>query len=200
MELLKGYSVKGAELIKESYSIEGDNIFINAGKDTYKEVMRKLAMKLPEPVFFILEIPCDQEKEDELRIDEPNSLHKEVCYIDNLSHETIDVFFDSFGEILVNDGLSIFGVSSHAEQIEVIKDKYNCLQVYAKNKDPFIRILEEEKIPFVEHIVLASDLIAKENPGVCEGYKDTEGRSVFDIVKFLKEKCGMYVDHIEEVD
>ena len=55
MKLCNGYKVKGAELIKESYSIEGDTIFVNLDASHYLDVMHDLCMQLPEPVFFILE-------------------------------------------------------------------------------------------------------------------------------------------------
>lgn len=198
MKLSAGYKVKGSELIKESYSIEGETIFINLDAKHYKDVMHKFCLQLPEPVFFILEIPCDELKENELRKNNSDPFHKEVCYIDGLSHEAIDTFFAAFSEVLVNDGLSLFGFSSHNSQVEVMKDKYNCLRVYSENKERFIKVLEESNVPFVDHIVLASDIVTQENPAVCNRYEDADYRTVFDVAQFLKEKCDMYVDHIEE--
>ena len=198
MKLCNGYKVKGAELIKESYSIEGDTIFVNLDASHYLDVMHDLCMQLPEPVFFILELPCDELKEQELRKTNQDPFHKDVCYIDGLPRDTINVFFEAFGDVLVNDGLSTFGFSSHELQVEVMKDKYNCLRIYAENKDQFVKVLKDAKIPLVEHIVLTSDILAQENPGICERYEDEHGRTVFDIRDFLEEKCDLYVDHVDE--
>ena len=143
-------------------------------------------------------IPCDETKEQKLRKTNQVPFHKDVCYIDGLPRDAINDFFEMFGDVLVNDGLSTFGFSSHEVQVEVMKDKYNCLRIYAENKEPFVRVLEEESVPFVECIVLTSDILAQENPGICERYEDEHGRTVFDIATFLKEKCGLYVDHVDE--
>ena len=175
MKLNAGYKVNGTGLIKESYAIEGETIFIHLEAKHYKDVMLKLCLQLPEPVFFILEIPCDELKEKELRKSNYDPFHKEICYIDGLSHEAIETFFESFGDILVNDGLSTFGFSSHNDQIEVMKDEYNCLRVYASKKEPFINVLTNNKIPLVDNIVLVSDVLSHENPGYCERYTSKNG-------------------------
>ena len=198
MKLSKGYKAKGSELIKESYSIDGATIFVNLDSNHYLDLMRKLCLQLPEPVFFILEVPCDELKEQELRKTNYDPFHKEVCYIDGLSHEVINVFFETFGDMLVNDGLSLFGFSSHEVQTEVMKDKYNCVRIYTEDKQPFIQVLKESNIPFVEHIVLVSDILSHDNPGLCERYIDNDGRTIFDLAKFLKEECNLYVDHIDK--
>lgn len=198
MKLNAGYKANGAELIKESYAIEGDMILINLDADHYKDVMLELCLKLPEPVFFVFEIPCNELKEKELRKSNSDSFHKEVCYIDGLYNDTIKTFFESFGDVLINDGLSSFGFSSHNYEIEIMKDGYNCLRVYAKNKNNFINILNENNIPIVENIVLVSDILSSNNPGYCERFTDEDGKTIFDLADFLTKNCGMYIDHIEE--
>lgn len=62
MKLSKGYQINNTNQIKECFAIEGDNIYINVDADNYLEVMKSLSLLIPEPCFFILEVPCSKEK------------------------------------------------------------------------------------------------------------------------------------------
>ena len=199
MKLCKGYKVKGSENIKESFAIEGNNIFVNVDADRYEKVMRELCLLLPTPIFFILEAPCSELEEKELRKSDYDPMHKNIYYIDGLDHRSTKLMFDKMSDILVNDGISVFGFSSHVDKKEVMKQEYNVIRIYAEDNKAFIKKLNELKIPQVDKIVLASDLISKENPGYCEKVTIGDNKDIFVLVEFLKQ-IDLYKDHTEKCD
>lgn len=196
MKLSKGYQINNSNQIKECFSTEGDNILINVDADNYLEIMKSLSLLIPEPCFFILEVPCSKEKETELNKDKEDALHNDVYYLDNIDHEFMLSILNDLGDILINDGISSFGFSSLKDQIEIMKCNYNLISIYSKISDPFIQKLKELGIEEVENIITAGDLISENNPGICKRYVSPKGKDVFDIVKTLS-KVGMYLDHVE---
>ena len=196
MKLSKGYQINNTSQIKECFAIEGDNILINVGADNYLEIMKSMSLLIPEPCFFILEVPCSKEKEAELNKGKEDTLHNDVYYLDNIDHEFMLSILNDLGDILINDGISSFGFSSLKDQVEIMKCKYNLISIYSKIRDPFIQKLKELGIEEVDNIITAGDLISKNNPGICKRYVSPKGKNVFDIVKTLS-KVGMYLDHVE---
>lgn len=196
MKLSKGYQINNAHQIKECFSTEGDNILINVDADNYLEIMKSLSLLIPEPCFFILEVPCSKEKETELNKGKKDALHNDVYYLDNIDHEFMLSILNDLGDILINDGISSFGFSSLIDQIEIMKCNYSLISIYSKISDPFIQKLKELGIEEVDNIIAADDLINEDNPGICKRYVSPKGKDVFDIVKALS-KAGMYLDHVE---
>ena len=196
MKLSKGYQINNASQIKECFAIEGDNILINVDADNYLEIMKSLSLLIPEPCFFILEVPCSKEKEAELNKGKEDTLHNDVYYLDNIDHEFMLSILNDLGDILINDGISSFGFSSLKDKIEIMKCKYNLISIYSKIRDPFIQKLKELGIEEVDNIITAGGLINEGNPGICKRYANPKGKGVFDIVKALS-KLGMYLDYVE---
>lgn len=196
MKLSKGYQINNTNQIKECFVIEGDNILINVDADNYLEIMKSMSLLIPEPCFFILEVPCSKEKETELNKDKEDTLHNDVYYLDNINHEFMLSILNDLGDILISDGISSFGFSSLKDQIEIMKCKYNLISIYSKTMDPFIQKLKELGIEEVDNIITAGDLINKDNPVICKRYVSPKGKDIFDIVKTLS-KVGMYLDHVE---
>ncbi len=198
MKLLQCYKAKGAELIKECYAIEGDNIFINADAENYQKIFKALALLIPEPCFFILEVPCDELKEQELRKTNYDPFHKDIYYLDGIGHQVVESFLTDLDDILINDGLSTFGFSALEDQIEIMKGKYNLITIYAKDKELFIKKLTELGIQNVERIITVGDILNENNPGYAEKYNGKNGRDVYSLLKMLKE-VGLYLDHTEDI-
>lgn len=155
-----------------------------------------MSLLIPEPCFFILEVPCSKEKEDELNKDNADALHNDVYYLDNIDHEFMLSILNDLGDILINDGISSFGFSSLKDQVEIMKCKYNLISIYSKISDPFVQKLKELGFEEASNIVTAGDLINENNPGICKRYVDAKGKEIFDIVKVLS-KVGMYLDQVE---
>lgn len=198
MKLLPCYRVKGAELINECFAVEGDNIFVNVDADNFLTLFKALSLLIPEPCFFILEVPCDELKEAKLRNTNYDPFHKDVYYLDGIGHSIVESFLKDLDDILINDGLSTFGFSALEDQIEVMKGKYNLVTIYAKDKTPFIKKLNELGIKQVEKIITVGDIINEANPGYAEKYNGKNGRDVYSLIKMLEE-VGLYLDHIDEI-
>lgn len=198
MKLLACYKAKGAELIKECFAIEGDNIFINVDADNYQKIFKALALLIPEPCFFILEVPCDELKEQELRKTNYDPFHKDVYYLDGIGHQVIESFLTDLDDILINDGLSLFGFSALEDQIEIMKGKYNLITIYAKDKEPFVKKLAELGLEKVERIITVGDILNENNPGYAERYNGKNGRNVNSLIKMLEE-AGLYLDHTDDI-
>ena len=196
MKLSKGYQINNANQIKECFAIEDDNILINVDADNYLEIMKSMSLLIPEPCFFILEVPCSKEKETELNKSKEDALHNDVYYLDNIDHEFMLSILNDLGDILIDDGISSFGFSSLKDQIEIMKCKYDLISIYTKIRDPFIQKLKELGIEEVDNILTAGNLINEDNPGICKRYVSPKGKDIFDIVKTLS-KVGMYLDHVE---
>ncbi len=198
MKLLPCYKAKGVELIKECFAIEGDNIFINVDADNYQKIFKALALLIPEPCFFILEVPCDELKEQELRKTNYDPFHKDVYYLDGIGHQVIESFLTDLDDILINDGLSLFGFSAFEDQIEIMKGKYNLITIYAKDKEPFVKKLAELGLEKVERIITVGDILNENNPGYAERYNGKNGRNVNSLIKMLEE-AGLYLDHTDDI-
>ena len=51
-------------------------------------------------------------------------LHQEVCYLDGQTRNQIDSILNSYGEILLEDGISQFAIASHVNHEEIFIQKY----------------------------------------------------------------------------
>ena len=96
------------------------------------------------------------------------------------------------------DGLSNFGFVSLSDSVEVMKHKYNTLVVMAKDRNKFKKVLEDKyHIPYVKEITTVHNLIDKEHPATSNVVADSEGRTIYDLVNFLKDH-GLFLDHYEK--
>jgi len=197
MNFSKGYKVSNPQNIKESFSVENDHILINLSVEKYQKVMTELCKLLQEPLFFIIEVPCDELKEKELRKSNYDPLHKDVYYLDEIDNKAAETILENMGDMLINDGLSAFGFGCLEVRAEVMKGKYNTLTVFADDLKPYIDVLKSNEIEQVDSIVTAEDLFTRENPGICQKYVDKDNRDIF-VHKDFFVKMGAYLDHTEE--
>lgn len=194
------YPEKTAGLLKEGFMTKGDRICAQVSAEHILGVMRRYLERRENSLFFFMELPLDLEEENIERQPaetEPGIIRGsryKVYFLDDISRETCETFLDLFGEILLHDGLSAFGFGDHSS--EVGKYKYNQMMIYDREDITAAKgLLTEAGVPEREHLLFAWDLINEENPGVSERYKDSGGRSVFDIVDALKP-IGLYLAEI----
>ena len=199
MKFSKGYKVPHSEKIIESYSIRSNHIIMNIDADNYEKVFLKLLKKLKEPTFFILEVPCQMDKEVTLRKTNDAPYHKDVYYLDNTNYEASELILKSVGNILINDGTSFFGFASMNERVEIMKGRYNTIYIYKEgDKKVFTDVLDKLNIPKDDfEIDLAVETFTEEEPGESFKYIDKSGNDIYSILEEFK-KIGMYLDHTEE--
>lgn len=106
--------------------------------------------------------------------------------------EGIKKILSMMGEVLLNDGLSSFGMGNFTTGDEIGKYKYNEVKILTENTKKYEKLLKNNEIKRNDEVVLARYLTSKDNPGVCTRYKDSKGRDVYKIVDALKEVEGFY--------
>ena len=118
------------------------------------------------------------------------SKHMDVYYLDNITDEYVIYLLDKFGDILINDGLSHFGILSQSGR-EIGKYKYNVIKAYTRDDlMPLIKVFNSFDVPETDNLVTVWDYFSQDSPGESELYKK-DGKTIYDIVETLKE-IGLY--------
>ena len=113
-----------------------------------------------------------------------------MYYLDAVPGRYLERIFDKFGDYLVHDGLSHFGVLARSGR-EIGKYKYNVVEAFARDGTAPLRALfDEVGIPESEQLVTAWDFISHDTPGECERF-EKDGRDIYDVVEALKT-VGLY--------
>lgn len=194
--LIKGAKINGTIALKEEYEINGNRIYANISVENIRKVMEQF-VKIEKGNKFCLfiEIPANIADENIIGMNEEGfyqleSKHMDVYYLDNITDEYIIYLLDKFGDILINDGLSHFGVLSQSGR-EIGKYKYNVIKAYTRDDLlPLINVFNSLDIPETDNLITAWDYFSQDNPGESERY-EKDGKSIYDVVEILKE-VGMY--------
>lgn len=195
-EYAQGVEIDEAEIIHECYEQNGDNILANVSFDNLKSVVVDLCKALKAPLFFFIEIPCDDETEKTLRKSDNDCYHKDVYYLDNCTTDVILAIIKRYGDLLFNDGLVQFGFASHEDEDEIYIQKYKILSIYSRQAKKYSAILNSHKIPRENKIQTVWDTFSDNNTGTLTTV-DFNGETIFDIVENLSE-VGMYFSHKAE--
>lgn len=192
LNMIKGASVPQAESLEEAYEIRNNVICANVNAEKIEELLKDfIAMHKNEPLFFILEIPCNANEEEADENGVINEYHKNVYYIDGLSAEQSLAILDIKGELLINDGLSCFGFGGHESQDELMKGNYNVCTMFSKNEQEVRAFFGKHNIPATDKLITAWDTFDKEHPGMSSSYS-VNGERIEDLVTYFKE-WGIYL-------
>ncbi len=179
-ELIKGAKINNDIQLKEEYEIDGNWIYANVSSEKIRNVIEKFTVIEKGNRFCLfIEFPANIADENVIGITEDgfyqtDSKHIDVYYLDNIDDDYIKYVFDEFGEILINDGLSHFGVLSQSGR-EIGKYKYNVIKAYTRDDLlPLIKVFNSFDIPETENLITAWDYFSQDNPGESELYKKTE--------------------------
>lgn len=116
--------------------------------------------------------------------------HMDVYYLDNISGDYVLRLLDRFSDILVNDGLSHFGVLSQSGR-EIGKYKYNIIEAYTRDDMfPLLKVFDFFELPETDELVTAWDYFDQDSPGESSVY-EKDGKTIYDLVDLLKT-VGMY--------
>ena len=80
--------------------------------------------------FLHIRSPCSELEEKKVRKNDYDPMLKDIYYIDGLDHRSTMLIFVKMPDLLVNDGISVFSLSSHVDKKEVMKQEC-MLFVYA---------------------------------------------------------------------
>jgi len=197
LKMFKGCEVPCAEKLNNEYEVLGDNMLnANADVDKVAPILLDFAeLHADEPVYFFLELP--PEYRSEMQVSSGQNIigeDNETYYIDGMSTERVRVLLAQYGELLINDGISRFGLGGNLSNDQLIVDKYNVLNLFAQELEPVQRIFEKHGLKQVENLLTAWDTFTEEEPGVCTRYTQ-EDVDVFALPALLNS-WGIYLLNI----
>lgn len=198
IELIKGAEVNGAEKLDEGYKVYDGVIVASVTASKIRKVIDNfIETNQKEPLFLFVEAPSNlkdehiikEKKEERETLDKA---HNDVYYLDGLDSTQIKEILDDYGTILINDGMSYFGVGLNTKKEEIGKYKYNCMTLYSYEGkiDKYRNIFEKESIFENDNLITASDIINENNPGECIKYILND-KDIYYVIDKLK-KQGMY--------
>lgn len=192
LRMIKGAWVPDANKLYEGYELYDDRIIANVNADNIRSVTDGfIEMNEELSLFLFLEVPTNLNDESfgTAVSDKP---HKDIYYLDGISAKTLRKLLDPLYDILINDGLSAFGVGNPYGD-EIGKYKYNSVMLFSSRKiAEYVRIFENLNIPQTEALKTAYDTFSQKNPGVSKIYEDSKKRNIYTVVEQLKRK-GLYM-------
>ena len=200
----KGVTVPFPERLAEGYQVStresgGYYIVLNVDGRRLEEVFRALVELVSDPGFLILESPCNQVKEEELRKSDTDPFHRDVYYMDGLERWQFLEIFNEYADILIHDGFIRFGFGEHGNKQldEVFVGAYKIVSIYTDDPAPYESLLAEFGIPRVDKLITAWDTFSAEHPGICDRWSRGEVDIYFMIEQLMRER-GLYLAKVIE--
>ena len=191
LRLGSGSRVPQVQKLHAEYEIDDNCIIANVHIDEMWSVFQHFVYMHEEPMFFILELPVNADREFPVKPGVVKELHKDVYYIDYLSQEDLILLMIRDGELLFNDGLVNFGIGCQESQDEIMFSKYNVVTIVSKNIEKYHDFFDIHHINRVDNLVTAWDIFDKEHPGEAEVITVND-RNIYDLPK-LYDEWGMYL-------
>ncbi len=116
----------------------------------------------------------------------------DVYYLDNQKSERLKEILDRYGNILVHDGFTGFGIGSLDNHQELNKTRFNMVSLlnYGEQAERFLQMFHDSGIEEREGMYLSGDIINSDNPGRMMRYEEN-GLTVYDLINELKKE-GLY--------
>lgn len=187
LNMIKGCRVHDPSILYEGYAKTETGFASNVNAEKIQPLLERFVMLHGEPCFVILEVPTNAKEEPA-----PGRLplHKDVYYLDGLSPQKAVEFLQTFGQWLVHDGLSSFGIGIHSGGNEILVGKYNVVTVYTKTPEKYKNFFESCGISETVDLKTAWDHFTQETPGDSFLYEH-HGITVYGLVEHLKQ-YGLY--------
>jgi hypothetical protein len=164
---------------------------INVSAENIPRVFKRLAQEVSNPGFVLLETGTHRDVEAQLRKNPSDPLHKDIYYLDGLTTAQSLALFDTYSDLLVNDGVVNFGFGAHKGKDEVFVGAYKIFQIYADQPDKYRRALKEMGFERREKLKTVWDTFSQQNPGQRNVLKDSP-RNIWDMIDELTAK-GLYL-------
>lgn len=184
-----GVTIPFPDKIQEQFQVyEGKSIYANISFEKLKPILTEFYHNLPEPLFFVLQLPLSIHEERKLK--DSNTFHQEVCYLDGQTKSQIDDIIEKYGQILLEDGMSQFAVASHVNNEEIFIQKYKLTAFYSSSPRRFIPFLQRYGLTETDNLITVWNTFSQETPGECRRVS-INGFDVYDVAEQLK-KQGLY--------
>lgn len=185
-----GVKIPFSELIEEKYTIDEKGLLFNISIEKIKPLIQDFILNLCEPLFLFIYAPLIENEEKELRKKNSDSFHSELLYLDGQTKKQIFEIITLYGELLINDGLSQFGIASHKSGDEIFIRKYKIIEIYSNDVKQYIHLMEKYSITETENLITAWDTFSRDFPGECSKVT-VNNQNIYDVVEILKKR-GMY--------
>lgn len=184
-----GVTIPFPDKIQEQFQVyEGKSIYANISFEKLKPILTEFYHNLPEPLFFVLQLPLSIHEERKLK--DSNTFHQEVCYLDGQTKSQIDDIIEKYGQILLEDGMSQFAVASHVNNEEIFIQKYKLTAFYSSSPRRFNPFLQRYGLTETDNLITVWNTFSQETPGECRRVS-INGFDVYDVAEQLK-KQGLY--------
>lgn len=194
LNMRKGFSVSFADKLSEGYKTDGKFYTANVSAEKTLPLLENfIKLHEDEKQFFILELPTPETAEPKDENGNITVFHKDIYYLDDCTPAMIRDVLDIVGEMLLDDGISQFGVGAHSSCDEMMICKYNVVRLYRNDEKSglYDGFFENIGINKTDNLVTAWDMISPETPGECT-MSEKDGRTVYDIPSVFAE-LGMYM-------
>ncbi|MEO5915849.1 MAG: hypothetical protein ABIS50_16555 [Luteolibacter sp.] len=194
----QGIVVPFPERLTEGYEVitrkaGGYHLRINIDGARLSDIFIELVQLIPEPGFLILESPCNQVRELELRKSESDPFHRDVYYLDGLERYQFMQIFEEYSDLLVHDGYINFGFGSHNtdHKDEIFVGAYKITSIFTDDITDYESAFKRLAIPRCEKLTTAWDTFSDERPGVrmawSRGHFD-----IYEMIEILLREKGLY--------
>ncbi len=198
LNFIRGAQVPNAQMLEEGYKPFGNRIEANVNAEKIKQVIYNfIEINDQDPLFLFIEAASNLKDERVLKKPTDTDMglieetHNDVYYLDGLSAKAIRKVLEPFCEILIHDGMTVFGVGSNKTGDEIGKYRYNIMRLYSSERlQQYNKIFEKENIIQKSTLITAWNIIDKNNPGYSTIYK-ANGRDIYDVIEALKS-IGLY--------
>ncbi len=191
LEMIRGCKVPFIDKLAQQYQVQEQGIIANVGADKMQEVFEHFITLQNNPLFFILELPTNQNDEQRLRENENSPAHKDIYYIDGLNAQQALQIFGKYKELLIHDGMCQFGFGVHDYSAEIMKNSYNIVTIWTQVPDQYQNVFKEHGIEKTNKLITAWNTFNYDNPGQCRMI-EVDGMCVYDLPREL-EQWGIYL-------
>ncbi len=191
-----GVKIPYPEKIEEKFVKLENAIRFNISFEKLESFVKDFINGLSEPLFLVIHLPLNEKEEKKLRTSESCPYHSEVLYLDGQTKQQILDILSLYGQILLNDGLSQFGIAAHKTGDELFIQKYKLVDIYCKDDNKYLPLLKKYGIEETIKLITVWDTFSHEHPGQCE-IVTFNNQDIYDVVEELKA-MGMYVGKVVE--
>lgn len=186
----EGVTIPFPNAIKQQYQVYDNDVYANVSFENLKPLIEEFYNTIDEPMFLALHVPLSQKEEQKYIKDGCTGFHEEIFYLNGCTRAQINFLFQTYGEILLNDGMSKFAIASHKTKDEIFVQKYKVVTIYGQNRLKYISLLEKYNLTQTDNLKTVWDTFSEQCPGECRRiFKN--GKDIYSIVDELKQ-YGLY--------
>ena len=205
--MIKGAKIPVSASIIESYEVKNDGIYANVSAERIRSVLDAfIDANKGKRLFLFIEVPTNLvnlDVEEPVDVDGVGVIHqdyRDVYYMDDISADVVTGLLNVFDEVLINDGLSSFGIGTQ-DGDEIGKLQYNVMNILSAKGtyDNYVHIFANLGMKKVDDVITAWTFFSEDNPGVSERYVLDDGRDIYTIIEILSQN-GMYLAERRDED